>query len=67
MNVKFLDPLKQLWSELPAIEAMPYYYRKTEAGVALLKEVSDRLLEGPKLRDPKKFLEIALPITSKMT
>ena len=54
VNVKFPDPLKQLRSELPAIEDMPYYSTKTEAGVALLKEVRERLLEGPKVRDPKK-------------
>ena len=54
VNVKFPDPLKQLWSELPAFEDMPHYATKTEAGVALLKEVRERLLEGPYLRDPKK-------------
>ena len=67
VNAKFPDPLKQLWSELPAIEDMPYYSTKTEAGVALLKEVRERLLEGPKMRDPKKLLDIARPITSKVT
>ena len=61
VNVKLLDPLKQLWSELPAIDDMPSYSTKTEAGVALLKEVRKRLLESPKMRDPKKLLDIARP------
>ena len=59
--------MKQLWSELPALDDMPYYSTRTEAGVALLKEVRERLLESPKMRDPNKLLDIAGPITSKMT
>ena len=39
VNVKFPQPLKQLWKELPAIDDKPYKSTKTEAGVALLKEV----------------------------
>ena len=66
MNVKIPDPLKQLWSELPAVEDMLFYSTEIEAGVALLKEVRERLLEGPKMRDPKKLLDIAPPITSKV-
>ena len=46
---------------------MPNYSTKTEAGVALLKEVRERLLESPKMRDPEKHLDIARPITSKLT
>ena len=67
VNGKFPDALEQLWSELPEIDDMPYYSTKAEAGVALLKEVRERLLESPKMRDPKKLLDIARPITSKMT
>ena len=32
---------------------------KTEAGRALLKELLERLLESPKMRDSKKLLDIA--------
>ena len=46
---------------------MPYYSTKTDAGVALLEEVRERLLESPEMRDPKKLLDIARPITSRKT
>ena len=54
MNVKFPDPLLELWSELPEIDGMPYYSTKAEAGIAMLKEVRVTLLDSPKMRDPKK-------------
>ena len=61
IRVKFPDPLKQLWSELPAIDDMPFHSTKAEAGVVSLKE---RLLESPKMRDLKRLLDIANPFTS---
>ena len=67
VNVKFPDPLLELWSELPEIDDMPYYSTKAEAGIVMLKEVRETLLDSPKMRDPKKLLEIARPITAKMT
>ena len=67
MNVKFPDPLLELWRELPEIDYMPYYSTKAEAEIAMLKEVRETLLDSPKMRDPKKLLEIARPITTKMT
>ena len=44
---------------------MPCYSTKTEERVALHKEVSESLLESPKMCYPKKFLDIARPITEK--
>ena len=38
INVKFPDPLKRLWSELPAIDDTPFYTER-ESGVALPKAV----------------------------
>ena len=67
MKVKFPDPLLELWSELPEIDDMPYYSTKAKARIAMLKEVRELLLDSPKMRDPKKRLEIARPITTKMT
>ena len=67
VKVKLPDPLAQLWSELPEVDDMPYFSTKSEAGIAMLKEVRENLLESPKLRDPEKLLDIARPITSKMT
>ena len=58
---------EKLWIELPEIDDKPYYSTKTEAGVALLIEVRERLLESPKIRDRKKLWDIARPITSRMT
>ena len=65
VNVKFPDPQLQLWSELPDMDDMPYYSTKAEAGIAMLKRVRKTLLDSPKMRDPKKLLEIARPITKK--
>ena len=45
---------------------MPYFSTKSAAGIEMLKQVRDSLLEARKLRDPEKLLEIARPITSKM-
>ena len=67
IKVKFPDPLKQLWSELPEVDDMPYFSRKSAAGIAMLKEVREHLIDSPKMRDPEKLLEIARPISSKMT
>ena len=67
VNVKFPDPLLELWSELPEIDDMPCFSTEAEAGIAMLKEVRETLLDSPKMRDPKKNLEIARPITTKMT
>ena len=67
VNIKFPDPLRELWKELPEIDDMPYYSTKAEAGIAMLKEARELLLDSPKMRDPKKLLEIARPITTKMT
>ena len=38
-----------------AIDDMPYYSMKAEAGIAMLKEVRETLLDSPKMRDPKKL------------
>ena len=67
IKVKFPDPLKQLWSELPEVDHMPYLSTKSAAGIAMLKEVREHLIDSPKRRDPEKLLEIARPISSKMT
>ena len=67
VNVKFPDPLLELWSELPEIDDMPYYSTKAEAGIAMLKEVRGTLLDSPKMRDPKKILKKARPFTAKLT
>ena len=32
---------------------MPYYSTKAEAGIAMLKEVRETLLDSPKMRDKK--------------
>ena len=39
VNVKFPDLLKQLWTEIPVSDDMLYCSPKTEARVALIKEV----------------------------
>ena len=67
VNVEFPDPQLELCSEHPETDDMPYYSTKAEAGIAMLKEVRETLLDSPKLRDPKNLLEIARPITTKMT
>ena len=67
IKVKFPDPLTQLWSELPEVDDMPYFSTKSAAGIAMLKEVREHLIDSPKMRDPEKLLEIARPISSKMT
>ena len=67
VNVKFPDTWKQMWRDLPAVDDVPHYSTKTEAGVALLKESLERLLESPKMRDPTKLLDIARPSTSEKT
>ena len=59
VNVKFPDPLLELWSERPEIDDMPYYSTKAVAGVAMLREVRETLLDSPKMRDRKKFFDIA--------
>ena len=55
VNVKLPDPLQELWSELPEIDEVPYYSTKTEAGVAMLKEVHETLLDSPKCVTRKKL------------
>ena len=67
IKVKFPDPLKQLWRELPEVDDIPYFSTKSAAGIAMLKEVREHLIDSPKMRDPEKLLEIARPISSKMT
>ena len=67
VNVKFPDLLEELWSEISAIDDMPYDSTKTEARVALLRQVRESLLENLKMSNPKIFLDIGRPITSKMT
>ena len=66
-NVKFPDPQWDLGSELREIDDMPNYSTKAEAGVAILEEVCETLLDSPKMRDPNKLLDIARPITTKRT
>ena len=39
VNVKFSDPLLELWSEFLEIDDMPCYSTKAEAGIAMLREV----------------------------
>ena len=67
MNLKFPDPLQQLWSDLTEIDDMPYYSTKAETGIACLKGIRKRLLKSQKVGDPKIHLDIARPNTSKMT
>ena len=49
IKVKFPDPLKQLWSELPEVDDMPYFSTKLAAGIAMLKEVREHLIDSPKM------------------
>ena len=67
IKVKFPDPLKPLWSELPDVDDMPYFWSKSAAGIALPEEFRENLLESPKMRDPDELLEIARPISLKLT
>ena len=67
VNVEFPDPFKQFWCELPEIDDIPHYSTKTEAGVALLKEVTRKITCKSKNARSKKLLDIARPITSRMT
>ena len=64
IKVKFPE---QLWSELQEVDDMLYFSIKSAAGIAMLKEVRENLLDSPKMRDPDQLLEIALPISLKMT
>ena len=48
------DPLLLLRSEVPEIDDMPNYSNKTEAGIAMLKEIRETLLDSPKMRDRRK-------------
>ena len=66
IKVKFPDPLKQLWRELPEVDDMPYFSTKSATGIPMLKEVREHLIDSPKMRDPEKLLEIARPISSQM-
>ena len=66
VNVRFRDPLQEVWSEPPEIDDMPYYSTKAEAGVAMLKKVRETLLDSPKKRDQIKLLGIAHSITTKI-
>ena len=43
---------------------MPSFSTKSAAGIAMLKEVREHLIDSPKMRDPEKLLEIARPITA---
>ena len=46
---------------------MPFFSTNSAAGTVMLKEVREHLLDSRKMRDPEKLLEIAYPISSKMT
>ena len=65
MNVKFPEPLLELWSELPEIDDMPYYSTKAEAGIAMSKEVPETLVDSPKMRDSKNFWKNHAPLRQK--
>ena len=67
INVKFPNPLTQLRSELPEVDDMPYFSTKSAAGSAMLKEVREILLDSPKMGDPDQILEIARPISLKIS
>ena len=58
IKVKFPDPLKQLWID---------FSTKSAAGIAMMKEVREHLIDSPKMRDSEKLLDIARLISSKMT
>ena len=59
--------MKQLWSELPEVDDLPYFSAKSAAGIAMLKEVREHLIDSPKMRGTEKLLKIACLISSKMT
>ena len=67
IDVKLPHPLTQIWSELRKEDVMPYFSTKSVAGIAMLKEVREILLDSPKMGDPDQVLEIARPISLKMT
>ena len=67
LNVKFPNPLTQLWSELPEVDDMPYFSEKAAARIAMLKEVRENLPDSPKMGDPDQVLEIARPISLNMS
>ena len=67
LNVKFPNPLTQLWSELPEVDDMPYFSTKSAARIAMLKEVRENLPDSPKMGDPDQVLEIARPISLKIS
>ena len=53
--MKFPDPLKELWSELPEVDDMLYFLTKSAAGIGLLKEVREKFFDSPKMQDPENF------------
>ena len=63
-KVKFPNQLKQLWSELPEVDDMPYFSTKSAAGIAMLKDFQEHLIDSAKMRELEKLLEIARPISS---
>ena len=59
VTVKLPDPLAQLWSELPEVHDMPYFSTKSAAGIEMLKQVRESLLEAPKLRCDRLKLKLS--------
>ena len=66
IDVKLLDPLEHLMSEIPQIDQMPYFESRTTAGVEVLRKVRAELIRSPKIKSSDDLVQIARPITADM-
>ena len=62
INVKLLDSLEPLMSEIPEINELPYFESRTDAGIKLLEEVKAKLIDSPIVTNMEQLDEISKSI-----
>ena len=67
INVKLPDPLQHLIGTVPEIEKLPAYITKTTASIALLRNLREKLVQGPEVGKIESLVEIAKPLPKDMT
>ena len=66
VNVKFPNPMKQLWNEIPALDDIPFYFTKQRQELPYWKNFTNAYSEVLKCATRKKLVDIARSFTSEM-
>ena len=66
INVRLPEPLQMLVSATPDITTLPYFDSKSDANIAMIKQVKRKIVMHQRITESNQLVEIAKPIAVQM-